>query len=173
MASGFSPLDEQLQLAPGVLAPDLAEHLVRLSARMPFACAVRELHSFTRCHISEPTARRLTEAAGAAWVELESAEAERIARELPQPVQGPLFQQISVDGAMVPLVGGEWAEVKTLAVGEVVKATSLSYFSRLADADTFTSSALVELHRRGTETASLVAAVNDGAVWEQGFVDAH
>lgn len=32
---------------------------------------------------------------------------------------GPAVQQVSVDGAMVPLVGGEWAEVKTLAIGTV------------------------------------------------------
>jgi hypothetical protein len=26
---------------------------------------------------------------------------------------------VSVDGAMAPLIGGEWAEVKTLVIGEV------------------------------------------------------
>jgi len=26
-----------------------------------------------------------------------------------------------VDGAMIPLVGGEWAEVKTLTIGEIQK----------------------------------------------------
>lgn len=134
MVRAFSPLDEQLQLTPGVLAPDLHEQLVRLSSRMPFECAVRELHSFTRSHISEPTARRLTLSAGRAWVELETEGAKRIERELPAPPQGPAFQQLSVDGAMVPLVGGEWAEVKTLVIGtltgqspgEEVKAEELS-----------------------------------------------
>jgi len=181
VVSGFFPLDEQLQLSPGALAPDLAEHLVRLSSRMPFECAVEELYSFTHTHISEPTARRLTLGAGRAWVELETAEAQRIERELAPAPKGPAFQQLSVDGAMVPLVGGEWAEVKTLAIGtlsgqplgEEVKATELSYFSRMTDSDTFTDLALVETHRRGVETAGVVAAVNDGALWEQGFVDAH
>lgn len=136
---------------------------------------------FTHTHISEPTARRLTLGAGRAWVELETAEAQRIERELAPAPKGPAFQQLSVDGAMVPLVGGEWAEVKTLAIGtlsgqplgEEVKATELSYFSRMTDSDTFTDLALVETHRRGVETAGVVAAVNDGALWEQGFVDAH
>ncbi len=86
---------------------------------------------------------------------------------------------------MVPLVGGEWAEVKTLALGEVqmrrgadglpeVQATELSYFSRLADADSFTHQAYEthrETHRRGTENAKVVCAVQDGAEWEQGLVD--
>jgi hypothetical protein len=46
---------------------------------------------------------------------------------------------------MVPLVGGQWAEVKTLAIGEVevrrgadglpeARTSNLTYFSRLADA---------------------------------------
>jgi hypothetical protein len=83
---------------------------------------------------------------------------------------------------MVPLVGGEWAEVKTLAIGKVeVRAGAngqseahtieLTYFSRLADSATFTRQAYVEAHCRGTETARVVCAVQDGAEWEQGLVD--
>lgn len=170
-----------MQLSPGTLAPDLAEHLVRLSSRMPFGCAAQELYSFARVRISEPTARRLTVAAGRAWVELEAAEAQRIERGLPPAPEGSACQQVSVDGAMVPLVGGEWAEVKTLVIGtltgqppgEEVRAEELSYFSRMADSESFTDLALVEIHRRGVETADVVAAVNDGALWEQGFVDAY
>ena len=111
-------------------------------------------------------------------------ELERLERELPQPPRGPAVQQVSVDGAMVPLVGGEWAEVKTVAIGtvtqprlehgeQVVHTTELSYFSRLTDSDTFGRVAGVELHRRGTETAGIVLAVVDGAEWQQGFMDLH
>src|SRR5439155_25090877 len=89
------------------------------------------------------------------------------------------------DGAMVPLVGGEWAEVKTLALGVVqepvvnrrgepeVHTTALSYFSRLTDHETFGRLATVETHRRGTETAGVVCAVVDGAEWEQEFIALH
>jgi hypothetical protein len=91
---------------------------------------------------------------------------------------------LSVDGAIIPLVGGEWAEVKTLVVGEVVSRTNqkgeaevktqaLSYFSRLADAQRFQHLAHSELHRRGIEGSGKVAAVMDGADWLQGFVDYH
>jgi hypothetical protein len=84
----------------------------------------------------------------------------------------------------VPLLGGEWAEVKTLATGEVVAARDaagapavrtehVSYFSRLADSDAFGRLALPELHRRGTATAGTVAAVLDGSVWLQVFIDLH
>jgi hypothetical protein len=36
---------------------------------------------------------------------------ERIEKEQPEAAAGPEKQLLSVDGAMVPLVGGEWAEV--------------------------------------------------------------
>jgi hypothetical protein len=75
-------------------------------------------------------------------------------------------------------------EVKTLALGTVrppvqergewvVHTAELSYFSRLTDAETFGRLAVVETHRRGTETARTVCAVNDGAEWIQGFIDLH
>lgn len=47
----------------------------------------------------------------------------------------------------------------------------MSYFSRLAEAETFGRLATVETHRRGTESAEVVCAVQDGAEWIQGFVD--
>ena len=182
MARGFFPLDAELALAPCDLAPGLHESLVRLSTWIPsFAHAAREVRHFTGATVSEATGRRLTEAAGAAYVQVQAHQARRLEREPSMPPAGPLVQHLSVDGAMVPLVGGEWAEVKTLVVGaltgqapgEAVQTTDLSYFSRLTDADSFTAAALVETHRRGTQTAAVVVAVNDGAVWEQGFVDSH
>jgi hypothetical protein len=89
-----------------------------------------------------------------------------------------------VDGATVPLVGGTWAEVKTLALGEVLPAVEikgervirtdkLSYFSRMVDSDTFQRLALVETYRRGVETDDQVTAVTDGSYWIQGVVDFH
>jgi hypothetical protein len=53
----------------------------------------------------------------------------------------------------------------------VVHTTQLSYFSRLAEAETFTRLATVETQRRGTARAETVCAVNDGAEWIQGFID--
>lgn len=181
-ARGFSPLDDELALAPCGLAPGLHEGLVRLATWIPsFAHAARELSYFTGATVPETTARRLTQDAGAAYSQVQHAQVERIRAVLPAPPPGPPVQQLSVDGALVPLVGGEWAEVKTLVVGALagrepgacVRAEELSYFSQLADAAHFTAAALVETHRRGTETADAVVAVMDGAAWEQGFVDAH
>src|SRR5262249_54957718 len=144
----FSPLDEELELLPGRLSPRLHAGLVRLASWMPFARAAAELDWFCGVAAGAETARRLTEAAGAALVAHEAAEAARLAAESPAPPAGPRVQQFSADGAMVPLVRGEWAEARTLALGEVVagrdaagepvaRATAVSYFSRLVDAEAF------------------------------------
>jgi hypothetical protein len=152
---------------------------------MPFPAAAQLLAAFTRTALSEPTVRRQTEAAGAAYVALQTAAAARLEREAPAPPPGPAVLQVSVDGAMVPLVGkGQWAEVKTLAIGvvqppvvargePVARTADLSYFSRLADHETFTRLALVETHRRGVAAAGVVVAISDGAGWAQHFADAH
>jgi hypothetical protein len=180
---GFSPLDDELGLLPGQLTPTLQEGMARLGAWMPFEPGARMIGHFTHVDVSEPTVRRATERAGEAYEEIQQAASEALLKELPEAPAGPAVQQISVDGAMVPLVGGQWAEVKTLAIGTVkrrvvkgeqeVYTEELSYFSRMVDHESFQRLALVEIHRRGTEKAGEVAAVNDGADWEQGFVDYH
>ena len=70
----FFPLDEELALLPGTLTPNLQEDLVRLGAWMPFGRAAQELQHFRGVAVSRPTAERLTEAAGAAYVTFQTAE---------------------------------------------------------------------------------------------------
>ncbi len=184
MGRGFSPLDKELALLPGALTPRLQEQLVRLGSWLPFARAAALLTAFTRVSVTEATARRQTERAGALYAAWQEAEVARLEQELPPPPKGPRTQVLSVDGVMVPLLHGQWAEVKNLVIGEVaepllvdgeaaVKSRELSYFSRLREAEPFARLALVETHRRGTETAQRVVAVTDGAEWEQGFLDFH
>jgi hypothetical protein len=157
---------------------------VRLGTWLPFEQVPEALAFLTGVRISVDTARTLTEQAGAALVQAEEAEVDRIDRDAPPIPAGPAVQQLSADGTMVPLVGGEWAEVRTLATGtvkqcqtkegeQVPHCTELSYFSRLADAATFTRSAVLETHRRGTARAETVCAVVDGAEWLQRFIDLH
>lgn len=175
-----------MQLLPGCLTPRLQEQLTRLGAWMPFGKAAVMFQDFTGVGVSEDYAQAHTEDAGAAYVAVQTAEVEQLERETPQPPAGPPKQCLSADGAMVPLVGGAWAEVKTLMIGEVaapaldvkrgewvVHTQAVSYFSRLADNHTFERLALVETHRRGVETAGQVGAVLDGAEWLQGFVNFH
>lgn len=180
MAPGFSPLDERLGLLPGSpLTPWLSERIVLLGASLPFAQAADLLLRFTGVQVGVDTVRRLTEAVGDAQVAIETAVVADLERTLPDGPVGPPVQLLSVDGAMVPLVGTAWAEVKTLVVGEVVatidgpRTAALSYYSCLADAETFGDLATVETHRRGTSTAAMVVAVTDGARWCQSFVDLH
>ena len=145
-------------LLPGPLTPRLHRRLVRWGTRRPFAQAADELADSTRVVVSATTAQRLTETAGAASVAVQTAEAARLAQAAPDPPAGPAVQVLSVDGAMVPLVGGDWGEVKTLAIGTVVpdptepdgvRTTAITYFSRRAEVGDFVHLALVETHRRG------------------------
>jgi hypothetical protein len=164
---------------------------------MPFGPAAELLARFTGVAVSPATARRVTEVVGRAYEAVQVAEVERLCDELPPVPAGPEQALISVDGAMVPLCGGEWAEVKTLVIGEIgpplplsvpttappappapperarAQTTALSYCSRLADIEQFNTAVLGELHRRGVEMAGRVVAVSDGAEWIQGFVDLH
>lgn len=169
-------------MLPGAFAPSLVADAARLGTWMPFNRIPAVLHGFVGTLLSEPTVRRLTEAAGAAYVDVQTATLERLERSGEAPPAGAAGNvlQISVDGAMVPLRGkGEWGEVKTLAVGAVTATASgpatvdLSYFSRRADHATFTRLATVETHRRGVETAGTVCGVVDGADWCQSFLDVH
>ncbi len=181
---GFFPLDEELQLLAGHYTPTLYEGMTRLSTWMPFARAVKEMGYFRHTQVTEATVRRQTEAAGAAYVAVQEQAVAQLERATPPAPPGPEQQFLSVDGAFVPLVGGEWAEVKTMVIGEVkppkqvkdelvIQTRALSYFSRLTDSTTFQRLALVETHRRGVETAGAVSAVTDGAEWCQSFVDFH
>lgn len=176
----FFPLDEQLGLLSGGLTPRGEETLVRLSTWMPFEQARELLQDLVGMRVSKATARRVTLATGEAALAVCEAQVEQLEQEAPQAPAGAEKQALSGDGAMVHLVGGEWVEVKTLALGEVsrnkrgeVCTQHLSYFSRLADAERFAEAALVETHRRGLERAAEVCAVQDGAQWLQGLIDYH
>src|SRR5947209_1713736 len=178
---GFFPLDDQLGLLPGSLTPRLQEQLVRLGSWLPFEPAATLLAALTGAQVTAATARQRTEAAGAVLVAQQEQELARLERECPPAPAGPPKQLLSVDGAYVPLLHGQWGEVRTLAIGVigppvekegewVAPTRELSYFSRLADAAPFTRLALLETQRRGTETAGEVVAVTDGAEWIPGFL---
>src|SRR5712692_7720921 len=180
VGSAFSPLDEELGLLGGGLTPRGEETLVRLASWMPFEQARELLQDLVGLRVSKATARRVTLATGEAALAVCEVEGERLKQEVPQAPAGVEKQALSGDGAMVHLVGGEWAEVKTMALGEVTRKKRgevctqyLSYFSRLSDAASFAEAALVETHRRGLERATAVCAVQDGAEWLQGLVDYH
>ena len=142
------------------------------------------LTQFTQVKVSESSAQRLTEAIGLAYEAVQLAEVERIERDWPEVEDGPDKLIVSLDGAFVPVLHGEWAEVKTLVIGEVgapsivdgktvVPTHAHSYFSRVAEAEVFQRLTLGELYRRRVERAGQIATVSDGAEWIQGFIDFH
>lgn len=176
----FFPLDEELGLLPGQLAPRQQEHLVHLAAWMPFARAAQMLERLVQVHSSEETVRRLTERAGALVEAEETEQAQAPWTEASwQEEQAPRLA-LSADGAMVPLVKGQWAEARTLAIGSVsagsdesARVRDVSYFSRVTTAETFTTLAEAEMRRRHVVQAKEVCAVSDGAPWLQHFFDLH
>src|SRR5947209_16579213 len=154
--------------------------MVRLSTWMPYESARELLEDLLGMRVSKATAHRATLATGQAALAVWDAEVERLKQEAPQAPAGAEKQALSGDGAMVHLVGGEWTEVKTLALGEVTRnqrgevcTQQLSYCSRLSDAASFEQATLLQTHRRGLERAAEVCAVQDGAEWLQGLVDYH
>lgn len=184
VGKGFFPLDEELELLAGILTPHGHECLVRLAGWMPFDKAAAMFEDFMGIAVSQSVSQRYTEEAGAAYVSLQTEEVEHLERAMPAAPKGADKLQLSADGAMVPLVQGQWAEVRTVVIGEVqpmvqergewvVHTRNLSYFSRKTTAEAFTRLALVEIQRRGVENAKHVGAVMDGSDWLQGFTDYH
>jgi hypothetical protein len=140
---------------------------------MPFEQARELLQDLVGIQVSKATVRRATLTTGKAALAV-------CGGEVPQAPGGADKQVLSADGAMVHLVGGEWAEVKTLVMGQVTRnkrgevcTQQISSFSRLCEAERFAEAALVETQRRGLERAAEVCAVQDGAEWLQGLVGYH
>jgi hypothetical protein len=147
---------------------------------MPFEEATKVFMELTGAQVSQSTARRCTLETGEAAFEVERQEREQLQREFSESPQGAKRQVMSGDGAMVPLVGGAWAEVKTLVLADVsydeqgeLNLEQVSSISRLTDAETFATETLLEVHRKGLAKADEVCAVQDGAEWLQGLVDYH
>ena len=90
---------------------------------MPFAAAAKLTAALLGVAVSEPTVRRVGEAVGAAYVALQSEQTAALERDAPPAPAGAARMVVSADGAMVPLLHGEWGEVRTVAIGVVVKRT--------------------------------------------------
>ncbi|EFH82218.1 ISKra4 family transposase [Ktedonobacter racemifer] len=183
--TGLFPLDEELALPRGSTLTSLQhEHLVHLSSWMPFAQAAKMMERLLGVQVSEASTRRQSERAGALALAVQTAQAQMPVPEHLPASKPPKRLAISADGAYVPLLKGQWAEVRTVALGQVEHQTTstgaqevhvhqLSYFSRMCDAQTFASLAEVEMRRRGVSQAQEIGAVTDGADWLQGFLDLH
>jgi hypothetical protein len=151
---------------------------------MPFAKAAQMIEELLSVQTDEETVRRLTERMGACMEVAQTAEDDTPLPEESKEQPSPSRRVLSADGAMVSLVKKQWAETRTVAIGEPqekrnadgereIHVGQLSYFSRLTDALTFTNQAEVEVQRRNVAQAKEVCAVMDGADWLQCFTDKH
>jgi hypothetical protein len=149
---------------------------------MPFEKVAEMMEEMVSVQTHEETVRRLTEQVGS-W--MEAAQAAETETEPESKDERPLERcVISPDGAMISLVHKQWVETRTVAIGSPqeqlntegeteIHVGKLSYFSRLADASTFTNLATVELRRRHVAQAREACAVMDGADWCQLFAERH
>jgi len=157
--------------------PKLVERGVHLAIGHSFDDAAKEMRIQHQVTISGEMLRRATEHLGTVQEQREQQEVARLHREVPLPTEAPDRLVMSTDGGMVAVRPNQWAEIKMVAIGEPhtdhgeTHTTQISYFARLADAETFADQALGELHRRGVETAGEVEGVQDGAEWLQRFLD--
>ena len=165
----------------GHLLPHAQKMLVRLSSELPLARACQDLQEMAGVVVHRATARRHTLAVGKRCLEVQTQQAQPRGACREEPTAERLA--MSSDGAMVPLVGGVWAEMKLVAIGVVERGKgkqsgqsvtrNLSYFARMTDAATFADQASAEIRRRGVERAREVCAIQDGAEWIVGFVQSH
>lgn len=188
----FFPLDEKLNLQPGSLTPLQLDHLVHFSTFQSFDKEAKMMMKHHGVYVSASTSRRQTECIGASaeLVQNEQAKTKLLQKssdsDKDDKTKKAVKLVISNDGAHISLRRKIWAEVKTMAVGEVqenthptsqrpnqeMKMVNISYFSRMTDSETFTELILGELDRRGFFDADLVAALQDGAEWIQSLIAA-
>lgn len=173
----FFPLDEEWGRTSSDLTPHAQEGLVRLATWVPDSKAAQLLERLLGVEVSQATAHRWT--THAVYEEWEEQTAQR-EQSQPEACKQADQQVMSADGAMGALVGGGWADVKTLVIGEgettspgEKRVQNLSSCSRLADVAGCAQATFLETHRRGIEQARDVAAVMDGADWLQGCVEYH
>lgn len=119
VGSIFFPLDNELALLPGQLAPRQQNHLVHLSSHMPFATATKMIEALLDVHISKESARRIAERMGHALEQAQTEAADAPVAEERDPVGNGSHLAMSADGAMIGLQTGEWVEVRTLVIGEI------------------------------------------------------
>jgi hypothetical protein len=164
-----------LQVPDGHLLPHAQEALVSLGSELPFGRVAEHLERMLGVVVHASTTRRQTLAVGQRMLQIQNEQAQPLAA-CPEEKASERMA-MSSDGAIVPLVGGVWAEVKGVAIGAVerrrhkdeeeIVTTKLTYFARMASAATFADQASAEVRRRGIERAKQVCAIQDGAEWIQ------
>ena len=118
MGQRFFPLDRELRLLPGAYTPQVQEAVTRLGSRMSYGEAREELALLWKVEISRGSVRQVTRRHGQVADSLLQEQVGQLEATAPQPTAQPEQMVMCIDGAMVQVTGGEWREVKTMALGE-------------------------------------------------------
>jgi hypothetical protein len=170
---GHCPLDARWGLARDSLSPGVRRLTGQLGAVLPFAAAARTLANTARIHVSASTVRTVTEAVGArreAEVAAAIATAWRAGLP-PAAVPPPQRLYVAMDGVRILGADGAGREVKVGVVvpvhgrGTGERRATASYAAGLESAACFGQRLALEAHRRGLETAGMIAVLGDGAAW--------
>lgn len=117
----FVPLDEHLGLTTSSLTPRDEEPLVHGATGMPFAHTTRLLETLVGVQVHEATVRHPPEQAGKVCEGLHNEPEEQAGASKARREDAPRRVALRADGAGVSLVRGVWADVRTLAIGEVTE----------------------------------------------------
>ena len=186
--AGFFPLDRQLELGVGVWSEGLQREAVFLSGAVPsFELAKMILNRIGQINISQPSAWRCAQQAGARFQAVETAEQVR-ANALPEQWEPPSRAEVadqrmgvSMDGASIHIRKEGWKDVKIGVVfavevkptqdnetGETVDlahAVDNSYVAHLGGPDVLGEKTWAMARRNGWEQAQDTVVPGDGAPW--------
>lgn len=170
---GHCPLDAVLGLARDSLSPGGRRLTGQLGALLPFAEAARTLADTARLRVSANTVRTVTETIGARReAEVAAAIATAWRAGLPPAAATPPQRlYVAMDGVRILGTDGAGREVKVGVVAPVhgrgagERRAAASYAAGLESAACFGQRLALEAHRRGLETAGMVAVLGDGAAW--------
>ena len=183
----FPPLDEELYLGKHVWSPETVKQMVKQGTEIAsYRRVAASFEEMTKIGVSKSSMERLAKEYGSKVVKKQEEEAESMVKppkkeevitKREMPVPDSEVMALSMDGAMVYIVGEGWKEVKTVAVsalkktideesGEIeTKLTAHSYRAGLWEAKEFAKQQWAEGYQRGLERAKQVVSVNDGALW--------
>jgi hypothetical protein len=185
---GFFPLDQQLEVDECVWSEGVAREAVWLSGAVSsFAMVAEILQRIGGIAISRASVWRVTQTAGEQFQTVEAAARAR-ANALPEQWTPPSRAEVSdqrmgvaLDGAIVPIRGEGWKEVKVgtvfeIAVGpkpdpatgdlvDLAHAHHTSYVAHLGGPEVVGEMTWTEARRRGWEQAQDTQVIGDGAVW--------
>lgn len=187
---GVAPLDQALGFAAGSLSPGLAELLALLGAQFTFEEAAKLTEKLTLITVCPNSVAAETEALGQAIAASEAAQVAQAWSAHPQlpaaPTETPTRLYVSMDGVIAHTREAGWKEVKLGAVYTTkttvpkqrpdqltIRAQDISFYTDLADYETFGRGLWLEAYRRGVTQAQEVIVMGDGATWIWKLAEEH